>query len=84
MQTPLGAVHDVLRFDASGSQDPDGHGVRLSWDFGDQTNATGAIVRHRYATAGEYTVTVTARDTTGLVCGVAEDTTTVTATARDN
>lgn len=83
-ETPVGAAHDVLRFDASSARDPDGQGVRLAWDFGDQTNSTGAIVRHRYANPGEYLVTVTASDSTGLACGVARDTATVSAIARDD
>ena len=73
-ETPVGAAHDVLRFDASGASDPDGQGVLINWDFGDQTNVAGAVARHRFASAGEYTVTVTARDSTGLACGVATDT----------
>ena len=81
--TPVGAAHDVLRFDASSALDPDGQGVHLSWDFGDGTSTTGAVARHRYAAQGTYTVTVTARDSSGLACGVATDTATVTATARD-
>ncbi len=81
--TPVGAAHDVLRFDASGAKDADGQGVLIGWDFGDETGLSGAIARHRYASAGTYTVTVTARDSTGLACGVTTDTATVTATARE-
>lgn len=80
---PVGAVHDVLHFDASEARDPDGQGLRISWDFGDVTGATGAVARHRYASAGVYTVTVTASDSSGLSCGIATDTATVTAIARE-
>ncbi|WP_299611168.1 PKD domain-containing protein [uncultured Tateyamaria sp.] len=82
--TPVGAAHDVLVFDASAARDADGHGVAIAWDFGDGAMATGAIVRHAYSAPGTYTVTVTARDSTGLPSGVSTDTTTVTATARSN
>ncbi|MEP2533298.1 PKD domain-containing protein [Shimia sp.] len=82
-ETPVGAAHDVLRFDASGASDPDGQGLLIKWDFGDQTNVAGAVSRHRYASAGTYTVTVTARDSTGLACGVATDTAQITARARE-
>ena len=82
-QTPVGAAHDVLRFDASGASDPDGQGLFINWDFGDQTNMAGAVARHRFASPGTYTVTVTARDSTGLACGVATDTAKVTAVARE-
>ena len=81
-ETPVGAAHDVLRFDASAARDPDGQGVLISWDFGDQTNVAGAVARHRYASPGDYTVTVTARDSTGLACGVATDTAQIRALAR--
>ncbi|TCL09880.1 PKD repeat protein [Shimia isoporae] len=81
--TPVGAAHDVLRFDASTASDPDGQGVLISWDFGDGTSLSGAVARHRYASAGDYTVTVTARDSSGLACGVSTDTALVSATARE-
>lgn len=40
-------------------------GVTVTWRFGDGTDATGSTVSHRYATPGESTVTVTARDGVG-------------------
>jgi len=79
----VGAAHVDLRFDASAAHDPDGQGVRLSWDFGDGGRAAGALVRHGYAAPGRYTVTVEARDTTGLACGVARDSAIVEARPRD-
>ncbi|MEQ9693837.1 PKD domain-containing protein [Shimia sp. SDUM112013] len=82
-ETPVGAAHDVLRFDASTASDPDGQAVQVSWAFGDQSSTNSTIARHRYGAPGTYTVTVTARDTTGLACGVATDSATVVATARD-
>ena len=82
-ETPVGAANDTLLFDASSAADPDGQGVRVVWDFGDGTSAAGAVTRHRYAAPGDYTVRVEARDTTGLACGVASDTTLVHARARE-
>ena len=79
---PVGAAHDVVRFDADGARDPDGQGVRVSWQFGDGAGASGAVARHGYAAPGEYTVTVEARDTSGLACGVARDTAIITARPR--
>ncbi|WP_353308472.1 PKD domain-containing protein [Shimia sp. NS0008-38b] len=81
--TPVGAAHDVLRFDASGVTDPDGHGVEITWTFGDGTQASGAVARHAYQTAGQFTATAVARDSTGLACGVSQDTAVVQAVARD-
>lgn len=80
---PVGAAHDVTRFDASGASDADGQGLRISWNFGDGTVVAGAIARHRFSTAGDYTVTVRAQDTTGLACGIGADTMTVRAVARE-
>lgn len=79
-----GGAHDWVRFDASNATDPDGHGMRLSWDFGDGTGASGAVARHKYAAPGSYTVTVQAQDTTGLTCGIASDSATVTVRQRGN
>ncbi len=81
--TPVGAANDTLLFDAGASSDPDGQGVRVTWDFGDGNTAANATTRHRYAAPGEYTVRVEARDTTGLACGVATDTAVVRARARE-
>lgn len=80
---PVGAAHDELYFDASSASDPDGQGLRLSWDFGDGGGAAGALARHGYAAPGRYTVTVEARDSTGLACGVARDSAIVEALPRD-
>ena len=80
---PVGAAHDFVRFDATAASDPDNQGVRISWNFGDGSGATGAVARHRFAAAGDYTVMVQAHDATGLDCGVATDSAVVTATTRD-
>lgn len=83
LTTKLGAAHDVVRFDASGAADVDGQGVEVTWSFGDGASASGAIARHRYDAPGSYTVTVEARDTTGLACGVGRDSAVITALPRD-
>lgn len=80
---PVGGALDIARFDASDARDPDGQGLRLSWNFGDGTEASGAVVRHRFTAPGSYTVTVRAQDATGLACGAATDTATVTAVPRE-
>ena len=81
-ETPVGAAHDVLRFDVSDVRDPDGHGVEISWQFGDGAGGYGAVTRHAYGAPGTYTATVTARDSTGLACGVSTDSVQVLAVAR--
>jgi YVTN family beta-propeller protein len=54
-------------FDASGSTDPDGTIVSYAWAFGDGATqtATSPTTTHTYATAGNYTATVTAIDNAG-------------------
>jgi PKD repeat protein len=79
----VGAAHDTVIFDASGTIDPDGDGLMFRWDFGDGTTGSGAVVRHRYAEHGDYEVQLEARDATGLPCGVASAATLVRARARD-
>lgn len=62
----------------SSSSDPEGALTRYAWDLGDGTTATGAVVQHRYATAGERDVTLTVTDAAGATASttrraVAED-----------
>ena len=82
-EVKVGASYDVERFDPLSAQDADGHGLRMSWNFGEGADAEGRVVRHRFSTAGTYTVTLTAQDSTVLACGIAQDTLNVVATARD-
>lgn len=55
----------ACRFDASASEDPDGSLVSFTWELGDGTNATGALVDHTYDAAGTYTVSVRVTDDDG-------------------
>jgi len=55
----------VMRFDASASTDPDGEIAAMEWDLGDGSWATGPVVEHRYAGAGEYEVLLRVRDEFG-------------------
>ena len=57
---------DKVFFDASASYDPDGTIESWSWSFGDGTTDTGEIVDHTYASAGNFTVTLTVIDDEGL------------------
>lgn len=47
---------------AASATDADGDSLHYSWDFGDGTTATGALVEHAYAAAGTYTAVVTVTD----------------------
>ena len=56
---------DTITFNATDSYDPDGTIVSYSWDFGDDTTATGVTVTHTYSDDGFYTVTLTVTDNDG-------------------
>ena len=51
-------------------------GFTYAWTFGDGSSGTGATPSHTYATAGTYTVTVTAKDEYGKT-GAASETITI-------
>ena len=52
----------AVRFDASGSYDPDGSIVRYHWDFGDGKESTSKVLTHVYEKIGWYNVTLTLID----------------------
>ncbi|MFO6425256.1 PKD domain-containing protein [Motilimonas sp. KMU-193] len=54
----------VCRFDASQSL---GSGLDYQWQFGDQQQASGAIVNHTYTNAGEYQVSLKVTNGSGVV-----------------
>jgi glucose/arabinose dehydrogenase/chitodextrinase len=51
----------TVSFSGTGSTDPDNDSLTYTWDFGDGTTGTGAIVSHTYA-VGSYNVTLTVND----------------------
>jgi len=62
-----GLAGTAVRFDGSGSTDPDGSIAGYSWSFGDgTTSAAGPITSHPYSAPGTYTVTLTVTDSSGL------------------
>lgn len=62
-----GGVPNVsIRFDGSGSTDPDGQIVQWEWDFGNGDSRTGVVANYAYANPGVYTVTLTVTDDDGL------------------
>lgn len=61
-ETPVG---QVVTFDGSGSTAGSARIIGYSWDMGDGTLLSGTAVQHTYATAGNYTVTLTVSDQAG-------------------
>jgi PKD repeat protein len=59
-------VNETITFDAYLSTDLDGTIESWVWDFGDGSTGTGKIVTHSYSSPGNYGVTLTVTDDTGL------------------
>ncbi|MFS8197451.1 PQQ-dependent sugar dehydrogenase [Streptomyces sp. CWNU-52B] len=55
----------TVPFSSAGSTDPDGDSLTYAWDFGDGATSTAADPSHTYTTDGQYTATLTVKDTTG-------------------
>ncbi len=78
-----GAAGTALGFAATGadiSPADQAAGFTYTWNFGDGGTATGASPSHTYASAGTYTVSVTATDEHGL-SGTASGTLSITASS---
>lgn len=57
-----GGAGEAIRFDGSGSSDPDGDALTYAWDYGDGIQGSGVMPEHAYAAAGSYEVTLTVSD----------------------
>jgi PKD repeat protein len=56
-----------IRFDGTGSHDPDGTITDYSWNFGDGSpTRSGSVVYHRFTSAGGYSVSLTVTDNAGV------------------
>ncbi|MCH8879355.1 MAG: PKD domain-containing protein [Planctomycetes bacterium] len=56
----------AIRFDGTGSFDPEGQPLTYEWEFGDGTPVgTGSVLNHTFNVADQYTITLTVRDTSG-------------------
>ena len=63
--TEAGAQAFEVAFDGALSSDPDGEIENYTWTFGDGSSAQGAAPTHRFASGGEYTVSLSVTDTFG-------------------
>jgi outer membrane protein assembly factor BamB len=59
---PRSAYAEVSETFTAVASDPEGRGIFYAWDFGDGTVAAGQVVRHVFAAAGNFTVTLTVSD----------------------
>ncbi|MCK4971017.1 MAG: PKD domain-containing protein, partial [Thermoplasmata archaeon] len=65
-ETPSEATQNTtVKFDATGSYDPDGLITAWQWDFGDDSSGEGREGYHRYIEAGTYTWILTVVDDSG-------------------
>ncbi|QDZ01167.2 PKD domain-containing protein [Nitratireductor mangrovi] len=71
-------------FDASAALDPDGRITAYAWSFGDGTSGDKAQLRHSFAEAGTYEVTLAVTDDSGLSNGTTEIRRTVTVVETGN
>ena len=55
----------AVKFDGSGSQDPDGSIDQYDWNFGDGNTGTGEKPEHTYTSGGDYTVYLAVTDNLG-------------------
>jgi PKD repeat protein len=70
----IGGANDAVLLDGSASNDPDGEALTHVWTIGDGSSEQGERVRHTFLAAGDYPVTLTVSDTSGLACGTASTT----------
>ena len=74
---------DVI-FDASTSTDSDGSISYYAWDFGDGTEGSGRIAKHKYSKAGTYTVKLIVADNEGVNSSAVTKSISITSATGDN
>jgi len=67
-EPPMAGANFTINFDGSFSS-PEGYNDTIAsytWDFGDTSNSTGKTTTHKYASLGNYTVTLNVTDSEGF------------------
>lgn len=82
-QVFVGGANDAEIFSAWRSYDPDGTDLLHIWTFGTDGERLGERVAHSFSAPGDYEVTLTVSDGTGLSCGTASDRMQVKVRARE-
>jgi PKD repeat protein len=62
----VGVPKMAVNFNGSGSSDPQGEALTYAWNFGDGTTGNGVGPSHTYTAAGNYSVSLTATDSSNL------------------
>ena len=62
----------AVKFDAEGSEDPDGSITEYAWDFGHGEEGSGEKPEHTYKKSGLYTVTLTVTDSSSQEASVTQ------------
>ncbi len=70
---------NTFTFDATRSTDPDKQQLTYLWNFGDGQTSDQAVVTHTYEKAGDYDVSLTVRDNSGMICDTGASNTKVSA-----
>ena len=70
---------NCFTFNGTKSSDPDQQKLTYLWNFGDGQTSDQPIVQHCYEKAGDYTVTLTVKDSSAMSCDTGTTTTKVSA-----
>lgn len=68
-----GSISTEITFDGRSSHDPDGKIKSYGWDFGDGSHAGGALVVHKFLSAGTFSTKLTVTDNKGIENSLSKD-----------
>src|SRR4030095_820682 len=68
-----GSINTEITFDGRSSHDPDGKIKSYQWDFGDGSQASGALVVHKFQSAGTFGTKLTVTDNKGIANSLSKE-----------